>query len=597
MNSREIAQIEAWLAEDDSENEVFGDQPSSNEEEDHLEESDHQSESQQDGELPGETSADNSEPEKPPQRVRRTDFYAGVDGTMWSKTAPLNTGRTRSHNIVSVPPGPKGIARQKTAIPDCLSLFVDDNIIELLTKYLNIKIDYLKDKYSRQRNSNPTDHIEMIGYIGILLMAGVIKMSRLNTDQIFDHVKHTGIDAIYLTMSEQRFKFLTRALRFDNIEDRHDRAQPEGPFRLSNERHDMVMRMARPVLGKHLNITMDNWFPHNELLSNYLKMALQWSALCEETKEKYLVDFVLQEEILYSLPSLVSTNHTLWCCDHQKPEIITYYNRTKNGVDLVDKMCSLYDVSRNSRRWPVTVFYALLNLRALNALCIYTANKNYESVRRRDFLVDLSLAWMKLLANRRLEIKTLPRSLTFKIKDFLGIIHTGNESTASTSPSSKSVRRCHDYGRARSKSTRKYCSACKKFICGDHSKIGCPRRAESNRRDSCQKHFEANGCLFYGVNGHVRSDYRGVPLPRVAVSMRPRGERAVAEWNTASVFAEKNVAKRLWCERINVRSHRNIELRPGADRELLTSDVTDVITTSGPCDLTCSPRYEGSGLI
>ncbi|GBP24122.1 hypothetical protein EVAR_27347_1 [Eumeta japonica] len=224
MNSREIAQIEAWLAEDDSENEVFGDQPSSNEEEDHLEQSDHQSESEQDGELPGETSADNSEPEEPPQRVRRTDFYAGVDGTMWSKTAPLNRGRTRSHNIVFVPPGPKGIARQKTAIPDCLSLFVDDNIIELLTKYTNIKIDYLKDKYSCQRDSNPTNHIEMRGYIGILHMAGVMKMSRLNTDQIFDHVKHTGTDAIYLTMLEQRFKFLTRALRFDNIEDRHDRA-------------------------------------------------------------------------------------------------------------------------------------------------------------------------------------------------------------------------------------------------------------------------------------------------------------------------------------------------------------------------------------
>ncbi|GBP81369.1 hypothetical protein EVAR_61767_1 [Eumeta japonica] len=79
LRNREIAQIEAWLAEDDSENEVFGDQPSSNEEEDHLEESDHQSESEQDGELPGEISADNSEPEEPPQRVRHTEFYAGVD--------------------------------------------------------------------------------------------------------------------------------------------------------------------------------------------------------------------------------------------------------------------------------------------------------------------------------------------------------------------------------------------------------------------------------------------------------------------------------------------------------------------------------------
>ncbi|GBP76150.1 hypothetical protein EVAR_56022_1 [Eumeta japonica] len=375
MDSREIAQIEAWLAEDDSENEVFGDQPSSNEEEDHLEESDHQSESEQDGKLPSETSADNSEPEEPPQRVRRTDFYAGVDGTMWSKTAPLNRGRTRSHNIVFVPPGPKGIAQQKTAIPDCLSLFVDDNIIELLSKYTNIKIDYLKDKYSRQRDSNPTDHIEMRGYIGILLMAGVMKMSRLNTDQIFDHVKHTGIDAIYLTMSEQRFKFLTRALRFDNIENRHDRAQPEGPFRLSNERHDVIMRMARPVLGKHLNITMDNWFSSQRVAKQLFENGTTMVGTMRRDKREVPCEFCVEEEILYFLPSLVSTNHALWCRDRQKPEITTYYNRTKNGVDLVDKMCSLHDILRNSRRWPVTVFYDLLNLSALNALYLHRKQK------------------------------------------------------------------------------------------------------------------------------------------------------------------------------------------------------------------------------
>lgn len=31
--------------------------------------------------------------------------------------------------------------------------------------------------------------------------------------------------------------------------------------------------------------------------------------------------------------------------NRQKPNIVTYYNRTKTGVDLVDKMCSLYDVT------------------------------------------------------------------------------------------------------------------------------------------------------------------------------------------------------------------------------------------------------------
>lgn len=51
-------------------------------------------------------------------------------------------------------------------------------------------------------------------------MAGVLKMSRTSTSQIFQHVNHTGLDAIYLTMSEQRFKFLARTLRFDDVRNR-----------------------------------------------------------------------------------------------------------------------------------------------------------------------------------------------------------------------------------------------------------------------------------------------------------------------------------------------------------------------------------------
>lgn len=36
----------------------------------------------------------------------------------------------------------------------------------------------------------------------------------------------------------------------------------------------------------------------------------------------------------------------------QKPEIVTFYNKNKCGVDIIDKMCNQYNVSRNSRRWP-----------------------------------------------------------------------------------------------------------------------------------------------------------------------------------------------------------------------------------------------------
>lgn len=54
--------------------------------------------------------------------------------------------------------------------------------------------------------------------------------------------------------------------------------------------------------------------------------------------------------------------------DKKKPDIITFYNWTKIGVDLVDQLCQNYNVARNTKRWPMDVFYNLLNVAAINAL-------------------------------------------------------------------------------------------------------------------------------------------------------------------------------------------------------------------------------------
>ncbi|KAH9641235.1 hypothetical protein HF086_003222 [Spodoptera exigua] len=390
MDSRQERLIQAWLGEDDNRDEFGGDYSSSDSEENHVEEQLSDTGSEQ--EIPGEPEPDSSESEiDPVQRSRRGDVYLGVDNTVWSKTAPLNRGRTRSHNIVFVPPGPKGLARQKITPTDCMSLFLDDNMIDLITKYTNIKIDQIKDKYQRERDAKSTNTTEMRGFIRILLMTGVLKINRLSTGQIFEHVKHTGIDAIYLTMSEQRFKFLLRVLRFNDI-----RQQPEGPFRISNERSEVVMRVAHPVFGKNINITMDNWFSSLQTAKQLFENGTTMVGTMRKDKREVPLSFrEARRDPLYSskfgfhppctlvsykakpnkIVILMSIMHNDAAIDadtrdKRKPEIISYYNRTKNGVDLVDKICSLYDVSRNSKRWPVTVFYNLINLSALNALCI-----------------------------------------------------------------------------------------------------------------------------------------------------------------------------------------------------------------------------------
>lgn len=42
-------------------------------------------------------------------------------------------------------------------------------------------------------------------------------------------------------------------------------------------------------------------------------------------------------------------------------EIITFYNGTKRAVDTVDEICGSYVVGRNNPRWPLSIFFHLIN--------------------------------------------------------------------------------------------------------------------------------------------------------------------------------------------------------------------------------------------
>ena len=54
--------------------------------------------------------------------------------------------------------------------------------------------------------------------------------------------------------------------------------------------------------------------------------------------------------------------------DKQKPSVITFYNRTKGGVDTTDKLCASYNVARNVRHWPMVIFFAMINMSGINAV-------------------------------------------------------------------------------------------------------------------------------------------------------------------------------------------------------------------------------------
>jgi hypothetical protein len=99
----------------------------------------------------------------------------------------------------------------------------------------------------------------------------------------------------------------------------------------------------------------------------------------------------------------------------RKPEIITTYNLTKGSIDTVDQLCATYDVSCTSRRWPLTVFYALLNVAGINAQVIFASNIETQ-MKRRQFLRSLAMDLMKEHRRERAACSHLSRELLTKLK-------------------------------------------------------------------------------------------------------------------------------------------------------------------------------------
>lgn len=77
----------------------------------------------------------------------------------------------------------------------------------------------------------------------------------------------------------------------------------------------------------------------------------------------------------------------------KKPEMIIDYIGTKGGVDRLDKMCAAYDCARNTRRWPMVIFYSLLNIAGINSMVYYKIQtKNYHDA---SFYIYFHPNWQK----------------------------------------------------------------------------------------------------------------------------------------------------------------------------------------------------------
>ncbi|CAL9705959.1 unnamed protein product [Knipowitschia caucasica] len=187
-----------------------------------------------------------------------------------------------------------------------------------------------------------------------------------------------------------------------------DSSRPSGE-RLSET---VVMRLMEPFLDKGRNVTTDNFFTSlslaQQLLERKTTILGTLNKICREipqstrrmdrneyntqlfsTTGATLTVYTPKRKkavyILSSMHNFVQTEDTT----KRKPNTVTLYNTTKRGVDVMDQMVREYSVRSGTRRWPIAVFYNMIDMAALNAHVLYQACTGKQE-RRVDFLVELA---------------------------------------------------------------------------------------------------------------------------------------------------------------------------------------------------------------
>ncbi len=74
--------------------------------------------------------------------------------------------------------------------------------------------------------------------------------------------------------------------------------------------------------------------------------------------------------------------------EKSKPNTVLEYNSHKAGVDAVNQMTRTYNVKVPTRRWPMQVFFNILNLTIINSWILFKETLN-SKISRRTFIIML----------------------------------------------------------------------------------------------------------------------------------------------------------------------------------------------------------------
>ncbi|XP_068201560.1 piggyBac transposable element-derived protein 4-like [Palaemon carinicauda] len=300
---------------------------------------------------------------------------------------------------------------------------------------------------------------------------------------------------------DSKSKYMLRAIPYLGKED----TQPQARGGI-NVGHKITKDLTEPYHNRNRNVTTDNWFSSVPLVTDLLHncgMILvgtvkankkeipqemketrtrmvgssAFSSVNDMTLVSYCKDTSRTKKKLVYLLSSMHTQPTIM--PNGKPEIICFYNETKGGVDAFDQMCAIYSVSRKTSRWPMSIFYGMINSCVINSWIIYKENQQTigsKPIERRFYMQNMAEALIKAWAGKKMFNTRIPRTIKTVINTVCNIPLPVRDDQASLTVMAESrapTVRCSLCDRAKDRKTRHRCQGCTRPVCPQHIYTWC----------------------------------------------------------------------------------------------------------------------------
>ncbi|XP_072380563.1 uncharacterized protein [Diabrotica undecimpunctata] len=119
------------------------------------------------------------------EAVRNIPSLLGKNGHRWSTQAPARQGRTRRKNIVIHLPGPKGEASTVQSPEQSWNLLFNEQIIDVIVLHSNEEVIRKCNDIRQQSYTRPATRTEVKAFIGLLFLAGALRVSNCNLDDLW----------------------------------------------------------------------------------------------------------------------------------------------------------------------------------------------------------------------------------------------------------------------------------------------------------------------------------------------------------------------------------------------------------------------------